>query len=80
MTIQPLPQVVEPAARIKSDLLTREEAATYLGIAPATLATWACTHRYALPLVKIGRSAKYRQRDLDAFIERRTTNPGEVAA
>jgi len=55
-----------------SDLLTRREAAAYLGITERTLAVWACTHRYDLPMVKIGRLAKYKRADLDAFIERRT--------
>ncbi len=64
----------------QSDLLSRGDAAAYLGVAAATLATWATTKRYPLPMVKIGRVVKYRQRDLDAFIEARTTHPGEVAA
>lgn len=53
-------------------LRSRREAADYLGVAPQTLAVWACTQRYYLPLVKIGRHVKYRQSDLDAFIERNT--------
>jgi predicted site-specific integrase-resolvase len=55
-----------------SDLLSREEAAGYLGVNPRTLANWSCTGRYALPVVKIGRLAKYRRRDLDRFIVART--------
>lgn len=58
-------------------LRSRREAAAYLGVAPQTLAVWACTQRYHLPLVKIGRHVKYRQSDLDAFIERNTYG-GEV--
>ena len=53
-------------------LLTRDEAAEYLGIAPQTLAVWAVTGRYNLPFVKIGRCARYKKIDLDKFIERRT--------
>ena len=53
-------------------LMTRREAASYLSIAPQTLAVWACTKRYDLPMVKIGRHVKYRQADLDAFITRNT--------
>lgn len=56
----------------QSDLLSREEAANYLGVTPQTLAVWACTKRYDLPFVKIGRLVKYRRADLDAFIARRT--------
>lgn len=59
---------------LSSDLLTREQAAQYLGVTPNTLAVWACTHRYPLPFVKIGRLVKYRRADLEAFILRQTMN------
>ena len=55
-----------------SDLLTRKQAAACLGVTERTLAVWKCTGRYNLPCVKIGRLAKYRKSDLDAFIARRT--------
>ncbi len=51
-----------------SDLLTRKQAAKYLGVSEQTLAVWKCTKRYALPVVKVGRLAKYRKSDLDDFI------------
>lgn len=53
-----------------NDLLSRKEAAEYLGVSESTLAIWKCTGRYQLPCVKIGRLVKYRRADLDAFIER----------
>lgn len=56
----------------QSDLLTREQAAEYLGVTVQTLAVWACTKRYGLSYVKVGRLAKYRLADLDAFIVSRT--------
>ncbi len=37
-----------------SDLLSREEAAAFLGLKPQTLSVWATTHRYNLPFLKIG--------------------------
>ena len=55
-----------------SELLSRKEAAAYLGVAAETLAIWHCTGRYGLPIVKVGRLAKYRKQDLDAFITKRT--------
>lgn len=58
----------------QSGLLTRQQAAQYLGVSPDTLAVWACTKRYPLPFIKIGRLAKYRQADLDAFIQAGTRN------
>ncbi len=54
-----------------AQLLSRREAAVYLGISEGTLAVWNCTKRYPVPYVKMGRLAKYRQSDLDAFIESR---------
>ena len=65
------------AARRVSDLMTRDEAAQYLGVSAKTLATWACTKRYILPMVKIGRAVKYRAADLDRFIEARTVGAAE---
>ena len=53
-------------------LLSRREAATYLGVKPATLEIWACTGRYDLPFVKIGRTVRYRQSHLDAWLDNRT--------
>lgn len=53
-------------------LMSRADAANYLGIKAATLATWACTKRYPLPLIKVGRCVKYRKADLDAFIAQNT--------
>lgn len=59
-------------SRFQSDLLTRREAAAYLGVTPETLAVWASTRRYPLRFIKIGRLSKYRKSDLDAFINSRT--------
>lgn len=48
-------------------LLTTPEAAEYLGLQPATLEIWRC--RGGGPrFCKIGRSVKYRQADLEEFI------------
>ncbi len=56
------------------DLLTREQAAEYLGVSKNTLEVWATTKRYPLPYTKIGRCVRYRRRDLDRFIEDRMVN------
>ncbi len=63
-------------SRFQSDLLTRREAAAYLGVTPETLAVWASTRRYPLRFIKIGRLSKYRKSDLDAFINSRTVSCG----
>jgi excisionase family DNA binding protein len=63
-----------PILKAQSDLLDRDDAATYLGISPRTLAVWATTKRYGLKYVRIGRRVKYRRADLDEFIASRTVN------
>lgn len=63
---------IEPA--LARQFLTRAEAAEYLGNKPQTLALWHSTGRYALPVVKVGRSVRYRISDLEAFIAARTVS------
>lgn len=60
-----------PAAGRRA-LLSREEAAELLGVKPQTLAKWVSDGNFDLPLVKVGRLAKYRPADIDAFISRNT--------
>lgn len=59
-----------PRGNVPKELLSRKEAAEYLGVSESTLAIWKCTGRYQLPCVKVGRLVKYRLADLDAFIAR----------
>lgn len=67
---------IKSNSQITPPLLSRKAAAKYLGVAAQTLAQWACTGRYNLPFVKIGRSVKYRQSALDTFISSRTRQNG----
>ncbi len=53
-------------------LLSRHSAADYLGVKPQTLAAGHSLGRYNLPVVKVGRSVKYRLSDLETFCEQRT--------
>ena len=48
-------------------LLTPNEASGMLSISPRTL--WALTQAGAIPVVRIGRSTRYDQRDLIAYID-----------
>ena len=57
-------------------LKNREQAAKYIGLKTQTLAVWACRGQ-GPNYVKIGRSVRYRQSDLDAWLERQTVRPGE---
>ena len=53
-------------------LLTPAEAAERLGIQEQTLAVWRSVGRYDLSFVKVGRSVRYRESVIDAFIEANT--------
>ncbi|MHB8955443.1 MAG: helix-turn-helix domain-containing protein [Pirellulaceae bacterium] len=53
-------------------LLSRQEAAEYLGVKVQTLATWTSSKRYRLPVVKVGRSVRYRASDLEKWMADRT--------
>jgi excisionase family DNA binding protein len=70
--------LLTPHVKTQSDLLTRKQTAEYLGVTSRTLAVWACTKRYNLPFVKMGRLVKYRIADLDAFITRRTVSTTQI--
>jgi excisionase family DNA binding protein len=71
--------VLDPAAAIRRRvLLSREEAAAILGCKPQTLAKWASDGDFSLPMVKVGRLAKYRLADVEAFIERNTFSAGSL--
>ncbi|MBL6707245.1 MAG: helix-turn-helix domain-containing protein [Planctomycetaceae bacterium] len=50
-------------------MMTRSEAAAYLGLRPATLEAWASRGSVNLPFSKLGRLVRYRKRDLDRFID-----------
>lgn len=53
-------------------LLTPEQTAVKLNIAEGTLSVWRCTGRYNLPYIKIGRAVRYKESDIDLFINNRT--------
>lgn len=61
-----------------TEMLSREEAARFLGLKPQTLAVWASTNRYGLRFFKIGRLARYRLSDLEQFVQARAVEPSAV--
>lgn len=58
----------------RDELLTREQAAEYLGVKSQTLAVWATTGRYDLPFVRVGRCVRYRLSALERFLNSRTVS------
>lgn len=61
-------------------LLTRREAADFLGVKPNTLSAWARSGTHDLPYVKICRHARYRLSDLEEFVERCVVRSKEVGS
>ena len=55
-----------------NQLLNQNQAAEFLGVSKGTLEVWACTKRYNLKYLKIGRLVKYRMQDLLNFLEEQT--------
>ena len=53
-------------------LLNETQVAELLGIRSSTLQVWRSTRRYPLPFVKVGRSVRYRESAVQAFIDSRT--------
>ena len=60
-------------------LMNVVQAAEYIGVQANTLNCWRCTGRYSLPFLKIGRNIRYRQSDLDLWLEARVQANGTTA-
>ena len=64
---------------VPARLLSRQEAADFLGVRPQTLAVWASTGRHSLRFIKVGRLVKYRLDELEAFLQSHSgTSTGEI--
>jgi excisionase family DNA binding protein len=57
------------APRRQSKLMDTEDAAQYIGVTTRTLEVWRCTRRYCIPYLKVGRCVRYRQSELDAWLD-----------
>jgi hypothetical protein len=53
------------------NLLTEKQTAELLQIKPNTLAVWRLHARYPLPFIRIGRTIRYRSRDVEQFLQQR---------
>lgn len=62
---------IEKVSSPPSPILRTPEAAAYLNVQPTTLEQWRWNGR-GPTFIKIGRSVRYRQADLDAFLSART--------
>ena len=55
-------------------LLTPKQVSVILGVNVETLNVWRATKRYPLPYIKSGRLVRYRESDVEKFIESRRRN------
>jgi len=58
-------KAINPILPQNTDLLSNDQAATYIGVTPRTLEVWRCTKRYPIPFIKVGRLVKYRRSSLN---------------
>ena len=58
------------------ELLDEKAAAAFLDVKPGSLSVWRSTGRYSIPFVKIGSKVRYRQSDLEDWLESRTRQNG----
>jgi len=58
----------------KQNLMSVEQAAEYLNVSVRTLNNWRSLGYPSIPYIKLGRSVKYRESDLDAYIEKNSHN------
>jgi hypothetical protein len=65
---------------LPANLLTSEQAATYLGTTPGNLAVWRCERRVNLPYTKIGKLVRYKVEDVLQFVETNMVSPVTTAA
>lgn len=63
-----LPTMAELQKTVR-EIMSRKEAAAYLGVAESTMANWVTSRKFHIPYFRVGRKVKYFRRDLDAFIE-----------
>lgn len=78
----PPSQPAEQTSRFIAAVFKTPEAAAYLDVKPATLEQWRWNGR-GPRFCKIGRSCRYRQADLDAFLSERvfsSTTEAQAAA
>ena len=52
-----------------------EQAAEYLGCTPKTLRVWVSQRR--VPFIKVGRLTRFRQKDLDEYLEQNFVPVGD---
>ena len=57
-----------------ANLISPNEAAKQLGISTKTLDNWRSSGKYKLQFVKIGWLVRYKQNDIDNFIQNNTHN------
>ena len=72
MTTPTLTEIIQRS----SQLLDETQAAAKLTVSPGTLGVWRSTGRYNLPFIKVGRMVRYRQSDLDAWLDTRVRASG----
>lgn len=53
-------------------MMDPRQAAVFLQVTVTTLSIWRSNKRYDLPYIKVGGKVRYRESDLEKFLEERT--------
>ena len=64
----------------KTELLTTEQAAEWLGVTEGTLKVWRCQKRYSIPFIKVGGRVRYNPQDLENWLASRKVGQPELVA
>jgi len=56
-------------------LLTPQEIAEVLGVQPSTIYQW--THQGYIPYIKIGKFVRFKEKDVEKWVERKANNGRE---
>ena len=70
--MQTLPRIIKPAS--EDARMSRVEAAEYLGVSVAFLASDVVSNRHKVPYIKCGRAVVYLRSQLDVWITARMVN------
>jgi len=78
MAAQTLTSTSNPTSTATTRLLTTSQAAAKLNVSEEFLSADRCTRRHGIVFCRLGRAVRYRESDLDRWIERNLVC-GEVA-
>ena len=72
----PKKPILPPSMVMRDPLYTSAQAAEYLTLTRNTLCYWRTAYPARLPFLKLGAAVRYRQSELDAYLQKHTVTNG----